>query len=261
MISERRPDEAVTDGVRIERCSGHPLPDRLVDLVPKDKRTDDSKQCLRRSGVGLFFPYRDCQSEEEGQDHGTRRELPEQQPIHLQRPGGRLAAGENAIHWPNRTPKLICQELCLPTELSEIQCKKGLGHLLGDAVDAGCLGHLLGDAVDAGCLGHLLGDVSMVCPDHQGRGAGIRSEVAPARLNSPQVPHGNRHGLEDSSQGLGHVEGRTIHGMKAASGWRARDLRFGVERAKGIEPSPRAWEARVLPLNYARRRGDSSRAV
>ena len=34
-----------------------------------------------------------------------------------------------------------------------------------------------------------------------------------------------------------------------------------VERAKGIEPSPRAWEARVLPLNYARRRGDSSRAV
>lgn len=39
------------------------------------------------------------------------------------------------------------------------------------------------------------------------------------------------------------------------------DLRFGRERAKGIEPSPRAWEARVLPLNYARKRGDSSRAV
>ena len=39
------------------------------------------------------------------------------------------------------------------------------------------------------------------------------------------------------------------------------DLRFGGERAKGIEPSPRAWEARVLPLNYARKRGDSSRAV
>ena len=38
-------------------------------------------------------------------------------------------------------------------------------------------------------------------------------------------------------------------------------LRCRVERAKGIEPSPRAWEARVLPLNYARRRGDSSRAV
>jgi hypothetical protein len=45
------------------------------------------------------------------------------------------------------------------------------------------------------------------------------------------------------------------------SGRQASDLRFGVERAKGIEPSPRAWEARVLPLNYARRTGDSSRAV
>jgi hypothetical protein len=44
-------------------------------------------------------------------------------------------------------------------------------------------------------------------------------------------------------------------------GRQAIDLRFRVERAKGIEPSPRAWEARVLPLNYARRRGDSSRAV
>ena len=32
-------------------------------------------------------------------------------------------------------------------------------------------------------------------------------------------------------------------------------LEFGVwslERAKGIEPSYRAWEALVLPLNYAR---------
>ena len=26
----------------------------------------------------------------------------------------------------------------------------------------------------------------------------------------------------------------------------------GLERAKGIEPSYRAWEALVLPLNYAR---------
>ncbi len=27
---------------------------------------------------------------------------------------------------------------------------------------------------------------------------------------------------------------------------------YGVERAKGIEPSYAAWEAAVLPLNYAR---------
>jgi hypothetical protein len=59
----------------------------------------------------------------------------------------------------------------------------------------------------------------------------------------------------------GHVEGTTLHGRGTGSGSQACDLRFGVERAKGIEPSPRAWEARVLPLNYARRRGDSSRAV
>jgi hypothetical protein len=26
----------------------------------------------------------------------------------------------------------------------------------------------------------------------------------------------------------------------------------GMEREKGIEPSPQAWEARVLPLNYSR---------
>src|SRR6266516_1514173 len=32
-----------------------------------------------------------------------------------------------------------------------------------------------------------------------------------------------------------------------------------VERAKGIEPSPRAWEARVLPLNYARNGRDFTR--
>ena len=29
---------------------------------------------------------------------------------------------------------------------------------------------------------------------------------------------------------------------------------FGLERAKGIEPSYAAWEAAVLPLNYARAR-------
>ncbi len=31
---------------------------------------------------------------------------------------------------------------------------------------------------------------------------------------------------------------------------------YGVERAKGIEPSYAAWEAAVLPLNYAREIND-----
>jgi hypothetical protein len=31
------------------------------------------------------------------------------------------------------------------------------------------------------------------------------------------------------------------------------DLRLCVERVRGIEPPLRAWEARVLPLNYTRR--------
>jgi hypothetical protein len=31
-----------------------------------------------------------------------------------------------------------------------------------------------------------------------------------------------------------------------------RTRESGGERVKGIEPSPRAWEARVLPLNYTR---------
>ncbi len=29
-------------------------------------------------------------------------------------------------------------------------------------------------------------------------------------------------------------------------------LVFNMERAKGIEPSSQAWEARILPMNYAR---------
>ena len=33
------------------------------------------------------------------------------------------------------------------------------------------------------------------------------------------------------------------------------DAEWIVERAKGIEPSYEAWEAAVLPLNYARSRG------
>ena len=29
---------------------------------------------------------------------------------------------------------------------------------------------------------------------------------------------------------------------------------FGMERKMGIEPTPSAWEAEVLPLNYSRER-------
>ena len=36
-------------------------------------------------------------------------------------------------------------------------------------------------------------------------------------------------------------------------------MSFLVERAKGIEPSTQAWEARILPLNYARICGRRSR--
>jgi hypothetical protein len=34
---------------------------------------------------------------------------------------------------------------------------------------------------------------------------------------------------------------------------RLRGQKRNVERAKGIEPSYAAWEAAVLPLNYARK--------
>ena len=33
------------------------------------------------------------------------------------------------------------------------------------------------------------------------------------------------------------------------------DLRLRMERVRGIEPPLRAWEARVLPLNYTRSSG------
>jgi hypothetical protein len=43
--------------------------------------------------------------------------------------------------------------------------------------------------------------------------------------------------------GRGDVEGTTVLGRGVARGQQSVDLRFVVERAKGIEPSPRAWEA------------------
>jgi hypothetical protein len=50
-----------------------------------------------------------------------------------------------------------------------------------------------------------------------------------------------------------------IYGFQAAprrrSDWTsAAPIAEGLERAKGIEPSYAAWEAAVLPLNYARDR-------
>jgi hypothetical protein len=43
---------------------------------------------------------------------------------------------------------------------------------------------------------------------------------------------------------------------RPSSGWPWKNnwLRGALERAKGIEPSYAAWEAAVLPLNYARKR-------
>ena len=35
-------------------------------------------------------------------------------------------------------------------------------------------------------------------------------------------------------------------------GWKARTYWGEVERVEGIEPSTKAWEAFVLPLNYTR---------
>lgn len=38
------------------------------------------------------------------------------------------------------------------------------------------------------------------------------------------------------------------------------DLGKRLERVRGVEPPSRAWEARVLPLNYTRERGRSYRS-
>ncbi len=42
--------------------------------------------------------------------------------------------------------------------------------------------------------------------------------------------------------------------------WKRAKRRLALERAKGIEPSYAAWEAAVLPLNYARAGGGTIRA-
>ena len=37
--------------------------------------------------------------------------------------------------------------------------------------------------------------------------------------------------------------------------------RLGLERVMGIEPTPEAWEAAVLPLNYTRSGAQSKRII
>ena len=43
--------------------------------------------------------------------------------------------------------------------------------------------------------------------------------------------------------------------------WKSSEKRFFLERVKGIEPSYRAWEARVLPLNYTRKGANRTRVT
>ncbi len=48
----------------------------------------------------------------------------------------------------------------------------------------------------------------------------------------------------------------------ALSGDGALELhRFKLERVMGIEPTPEAWEAAVLPLNYTRSGAQSKRII
>jgi integrase len=79
--------------------------------------------------------------------------------------------------------------------------------------------------------------------------AGLRTLPLPAVVLTALVEHLDRHAQPGPDAGTGHPTHPTAGRQPASAG----------ERAKGIEPSPRAWEARVLPLNYARRRQDSSR--
>ena len=55
-----------------------------------------------------------------------------------------------------------------------------------------------------------------------------------AFINLPRMPSGLSHLMQKRDRSIGH---KMLHKL---------------ERAKGIEPSYAAWEAAVLPLNYAR---------
>ena len=54
----------------------------------------------------------------------------------------------------------------------------------------------------------------------------------------------------------GDVEFFTWSGKSATEG-----KRLGLERVMGIEPTPEAWEAAVLPLNYTRSGAQSKRII
>ena len=51
--------------------------------------------------------------------------------------------------------------------------------------------------------------------------------------------------------GLIELTKNRLKSVGSSREWSSGDLK--LERAKGIEPSYRAWEALVLPLNYARK--------
>src|SRR5262249_29898085 len=71
-------------------------------------------------------------------------------------------------------------------------------------------------------------------------------------------PDARRHvragpGRPQGDGGEGMIRNTAGPGTRCLSGaWRQSKLNQGLERAKGIEPSYAAWEAAVLPLNYAR---------
>ena len=48
------------------------------------------------------------------------------------------------------------------------------------------------------------------------------------------------------------VSGGDVESLEGASGSEKAATKKKKKRVKGIEPSPKAWEAFILPLNYTR---------
>lgn len=101
-------------------------------------------------------------------------------------------------------------------------------------------------------------------------------EIAKIHMNlADQIPQKNSTNLILGT--LSRLEPFPLSGAQRFNAWRStarvrfpffsvprkKDILLGmsffVERAKGIEPSTQAWEARILPLNYARICGRWSR--
>src|ERR1700740_3264117 len=57
---------------------------------------------------------------------------------------------------------------------------------------------------------------------------------------------------EYCAAGLTNIRSYMYRSVDTKLGQPCERLRVSLEREKGIEPSPQAWEARVLPLNYSR---------